>query len=143
MKKRNIAVATAVIAIAAGLGWYFILGAAVKTGVKLEVEPSPIRLGDRVTWTISVTNGEATTMTITGLTISVYRDGQFLDTDTEDSTSPDFITTTVPPGENVVIFRKTEPGPTSPEHVGKYRFELTCHTNFGDLKTVSEVTVSP
>lgn len=137
-----VGVIIAVVGIAAVLGWYFILrpGKVVESSVRMEIKPSPARIGDHVTITVYVTNGKASTMVVDDLTLTAYQNDRLQGTSS--GIPPGVtVTRTIPPGETIAIFSYRAPEPLPSDAVGIWRFELTCHTNFGDLKTTYTFTI--
>lgn len=107
--------------------------------VRMEVVPSTPRVNESVTWTIYMTNGESSTMTINSLTITAYKDNQLGGTLEVGPENQGWITGTVPTGETVAVFRTS--GVVGGHEVGNWKMELTCYTNFGDLQTTFTYTV--
>lgn len=121
-------------------------GGIIGNGSKVEVTftPSTLHVGDSYTVTMTVTNKESGTMTISGGTMKTYRNDQLLDTST--------ITTgwenTIPPRQTVTILSgsgsvssTTYIGGTSYSSVGTWRFEVSINTNYGTLTSSCSFTV--
>jgi hypothetical protein len=107
--------------------------------VRAEAIPSTPRVNENATWTIYVTNGESGTMTINSFTVTAYKDNQLRGTFEVGPGDPNWVTGTVPTGETAAIYRTSS---VSGWHdVGDWKWELTCHTNFGDLQTTFTFTV--
>jgi hypothetical protein len=137
-----VVVVVVVVVVVAVLAVYFL--GSLGSKVEMTFTPSTLHVGDSCTATITVTNKESGTMTISGATMKTYRNDQLVDT----STSTTGWENSIPPGQTVTIFSGSSTvastihyGGTSYSSVGTWRFEVSLNTNYGALQTTCTCTV--
>jgi hypothetical protein len=130
-----------IVAIVVALGWYFLAG---RGGSRASiVMQASVRVGEEFNAILYVTNGESSQMTVSSIKIDYYSNDQLGGSETVSSGGYGWITGTVPVGSTVAIWEGHGFGPFRSENIGtKLRFEITCYTNFGELKTTNTTTIT-
>jgi len=154
LKKVGIATAISVIVIAVLIGAYYagFIGTYMRrsdqAGQSVSVEesqamlsigPETVEAGENLTLSLSVTNQEPDTMTISQITQRTYRENQLFGEVTVPL--PEGWVSTVPPGQTVTIGSLSFP--VGPGSEGTWRAELVLHTSAGTFSASDSFTILP
>lgn len=114
-------------------------GAPTASSASATITPSTARVGDIQTLTIAVTNKGGGTMTITNITATTYRNGQYAG-----SGSIPIDYTTIPQGQTNTISSQSLPVPNTyygQSTVGTWKEEFSIATNYGTLTCSCSYTI--
>lgn len=104
-----------------------------------EFAPSVVHVGDPYTATVWFRSFEPYTVEVNSIDYVEYLDGEFYLSDTMDPSDAYWITGTVPPFEEVMIWRVEYT--VQPGWVGSWEFYFTFHTSEGDFESFCTWTV--
>jgi len=112
--------------------------AALDKGI-VTVEPSTVEVGEKFTFSCIFKSFEPTIVTIFSIDWDTYLDGDFTGSGTLDPESPGWLTGTVPPFQEVVIYSAVK----SCMFAGSWERVVTFHTSEGDFEARVTWTVLP
>jgi len=111
--------------------------AALGKGI-VEVEPSTVKIGEPVTINLIFKSYEPYTVTVSTIDFENYWNGELFNSGTIWSNWPGWITGTVPPYQEVIIYSEANTLP-----VGSWEMRVVFHTSVGDFPASGSWTVLP